>query len=57
MVLHSPRMRVSDESYMIDCDRVLNLRAKRQHRFDFLHGDPGKNRRYAKLLSTRTMKN
>ena len=49
-VLHSPRMRVSDESYIIDlCDRVLNLKAKRQHRFDFLRGDPGKNRRCAKL--------
>ncbi len=34
----------SDESYVIDiCDRILNRRAIRQHRFDFLRGDPGKN--------------
>jgi hypothetical protein len=32
-----------DESYVIDlCDRVLNLKAKRQHRFDFLRGDSGR---------------
>ena len=31
-----------DESYIIDlCDRVLSLKAKRQHRFDFLRGDSG----------------
>jgi hypothetical protein len=33
-----------DESYIIDlCDRVLNLKAKRQFRFDFLRGDIGRN--------------
>jgi hypothetical protein len=32
-----------DESYVIDlCDLVLGLRAKRQHRFDFLRGDSGR---------------
>lgn len=40
----------SDESYVIDlCDRFLNLRAIRQHRFDFLLGDTGKNGNRAKL--------
>lgn len=40
----------SDESYVIDlCDRILNRRAIRQHRFDFLLGDPGKNGNRAKL--------
>ena len=39
-----------DESYVIDlCDRVLRLKAKRQHRFDFLRGDPGKGGRSVKL--------
>jgi len=32
----------SDESYIIDlCDEVLQLKALRQHRFDFLKGDSG----------------
>jgi hypothetical protein len=32
----------SDESYIIDlCDEVLNQKAQRQHRFDFLKGDSG----------------
>jgi hypothetical protein len=32
-----------DEHYVIDlCDKVLRLRAKRQHRFDFLRGDTGR---------------
>ncbi|HMJ46808.1 MAG TPA: hypothetical protein VK498_05730 [Ferruginibacter sp.] len=32
----------SDEEYIIDlCDKVLKLRAYRQHRFDFLRGDSG----------------
>lgn len=32
-----------DESYAIDlCDRVLRLKAKRQHRFDFLRRDSGR---------------
>jgi len=40
----------SDESYVINlCDRVLRLKAKRQHRFDFLRGDRGKNGRCVKL--------
>ena len=31
-----------DEDYVIDlCDEVLNLKASRQHRFDFLVGDTG----------------
>lgn len=32
----------SDESYVIDlCDEVLNQKAQRQYRFDFLKGDSG----------------
>lgn len=32
----------SDESYIIDlCDKILRLKAARQHRFDFLRGDTG----------------
>ena len=32
-----------DELYVIDlCDEILNLKAKRQHRFPFLLGDSGK---------------
>ena len=32
----------SDESYVVDlCDEVLQLKALRQHRFDFLKGDAG----------------
>jgi hypothetical protein len=43
-------MRINDESYVIGlCDRVLNLKAKRQHRFDFLRGDPGRNGRSIRL--------
>jgi hypothetical protein len=39
-----------DEDYVIDlCDFVLQLKAKRHHKFDFLIGDPGKNGRCAKL--------
>ena len=34
----------SDEAYIISlCDEVLGHRAIRQHRFDFLLGDPGQN--------------
>lgn len=34
----------SDEAYVIDlCDEVLGTPASRQHRFDWLLGDPGKN--------------
>src|SRR6185437_12170205 len=37
-------MKSRDEHYVIDlCDEVLHLKALRQHRFDFLCGDPGKN--------------
>lgn len=33
----------SDESYVIDlCDSILKRTARRQHRFEFLRGDPGK---------------
>lgn len=33
----------SDESYVIDlCDEVLQQKASRQHRFDFLRGDSGR---------------
>ena len=32
----------SDEYYVIDlCDEILGMKAKRQHRFDFLRGDSG----------------
>lgn len=38
--------RSSDESYIIDlCDSILKTKAKRQHPFDFLLGDIGKNGR------------
>jgi hypothetical protein len=40
----------SDEHYLIDiCDRVLGRTALRQHRFDFLVGDPGRSGRCARL--------
>lgn len=33
-----------DEFYVIDlCDQILGYNARRQARFDFLRGDPGKN--------------
>jgi hypothetical protein len=33
-----------DESYVLDiCDRVLKSKSLRQHRFDELRGDPGRN--------------
>jgi hypothetical protein len=33
----------SDESYVIGlCDSIVSRKAKRQQRFDFLRGDPGK---------------
>lgn len=35
----------SDEAYVINlCDEVLGKTASRQHKFDYLRGDPGKNR-------------
>lgn len=40
----------SDESYVIGlCDNVLGRQAIRQQRFDFLCGDPGKNKNRARL--------
>jgi hypothetical protein len=37
-------MRNRDEDYVIDlCDQLLDAKASRQHRFDFLRGDPGRN--------------
>jgi hypothetical protein len=40
----------SDEQYVIDlCDEILELKGSRQHRFDFLLGDNGKNGTRAKL--------
>jgi len=44
----SPKNR--DEDYIIDlCDEILELKGSRQHRFDFLLGDAGKNGKRAKL--------
>ena len=41
-VKESNRRRQSDESYVVDlCDEVLQLKALRQYRFDFLRGDAG----------------
>ena len=46
----STKRKDSDELYVIDlCDQVLNLKAIRQHRFDFLLGDPGKTGRCTPL--------
>lgn len=40
----------SDEHYVIDlCDRFLGKKGLRQHRFDFLQGDPNANGNCAKL--------
>lgn len=40
----------SDEAYLLDlCDAVLGCRSHRQHRFDFLLGDPGRSGRRARL--------
>lgn len=42
--------RERDEKYVIDlCDEVLNIKAQRQHLFDFLLGDEGKDGRRRKL--------
>ena len=39
-----------DEDYVINlCDLVLKSKAKRNYRFDFLRGDPGKNGRCVRL--------
>jgi hypothetical protein len=41
----------SDEHYVIGlCDHVLGRKARRQHRFKFLVGDPGKDGRRGKQL-------
>lgn len=40
----------SDEAYVLDhCDAILGEAARRQHRFDFLLGDPGKDGRHRRL--------
>lgn len=40
----------SDEYYVIDlCDEILSMKAIRQHKFDFLLGDPDKKGRCRKL--------
>ena len=40
----------SDEAYVLDlCDRALGERGQRQHRFDWLLGDPGKTGRRVRL--------
>jgi hypothetical protein len=40
----------SDEAYVVDlCDKILGLKSKRQHRFDFLLGDSNSAGRQAKL--------
>jgi hypothetical protein len=40
------RATVRDEIYVIDlCDRLLGIKASRQHRFDWLVGDPGRDGR------------
>lgn len=49
-VLHKTKKKNRDEDYIVDlCDELLKLKGSRQHRFDFLFGDPGKNGRRAKL--------
>jgi hypothetical protein len=40
----------SDETYVLDlCDEVLAERGSRQHRFDWLVGDPGRSGRRVRL--------
>lgn len=42
MLSTTPRRSQSDETYILDiCDHILNQKAMRQHRFDFLTGDSG----------------
>jgi hypothetical protein len=44
------RSKDNDEAYIVDiCDEILGLKARRQHRFDFLCGDPGKSGRQVRL--------
>jgi hypothetical protein len=41
----TPRRAASDEHYVLDlCDDILGLTALRQHRFDWLRGDPSPSR-------------
>ena len=45
-----PRQADKDESYVIGlCDKVLGLTSSRQHKFDFLLGDPNSSGKAAKL--------
>lgn len=40
----------SDEAYVITlCDEILGIEGSRQHKFEFLRGDKGKNNRSVKL--------
>jgi hypothetical protein len=44
------RSKDNDEAYIVGiCDKVLGKKASRQHRFDFLRGDPGKGGRQVRL--------
>ena len=44
------RTKENDEKYIIDLiDVILQSKARRQHKFDFLVGDPGKNGKRRKL--------
>ena len=46
----SARRAKSDEAWIIDiCDRILGIKALRQHRFPFLLGDPGRAGRRVQL--------
>lgn len=49
--LHGSRSRAnSDESYVIDlCESILGQPASRQHRFEWLEGDPGQSGRKFRL--------
>lgn len=50
MSLSSSRV-ASDEAYVVDlCDAILGEPASRQHRFDWLVGDPGRDGRRRTLL-------
>lgn len=45
-----PKRLDSDETYVINlCDEILNIKGIRQHRFDFLRGDIGKNGKSRRL--------
>lgn len=46
----SSKRSTSDEHYVLDLlDQILGKKGQRQHRFDFLVGDPGKNGNQSKL--------